>query len=65
MADPITALTTLGLADNVFSFAKLALKLSQEAYNNTEGFAKKLGDIKNVAQALRSSSKSPPRDFLI
>lgn len=56
MADPLTGLAALSLADNVASFIVLALKISREAYRSADGVSKELGDVESVAKALRSSS---------
>lgn len=56
MADPLSALSALSLADNIASFVTLALKLSREAYKSADGLSKDLGDVDSVATTLRSSS---------
>ena len=56
MADPISALTAVSLADNILSFVKLALKLSKEAYSSVEGISEDLKNVELVVSELRLSS---------
>ena len=57
MAEPITALAAISLADNVLSFLKLALTLSREAYSSIDGLPKELHDFTDVTQKLRTTTK--------
>ena len=58
MVDPITAITAIGLADNVLSFLTLALKLSCEAYSSIDGLPKEPRDISVVTERLRTTSQN-------
>ena len=58
MADPITALTAIGLAGNVVQFVDYALKIvckGSEAYNSVSGVTNENLGIERVTSELRAS----------
>lgn len=58
MADPITAVTTVALADNVLSFLTLALELTRETNSNIDKLSDEFGDVNDVIQKLQNTSRT-------